>query len=154
MKNIIGFIGTGNMGGALARAAAKAMPSEQIVLSNRTCSKAADLANRLGCSWADALTVAKNASLIFLGVKPQQMEDLLSQLAPTLAQREDPFVLITMAAGLTMARIQAMAGGAYPVIRIMPNTPCAVGQGVIMYDYTDNVPQEALDIDFFLSDCL
>ena len=62
------------------------------------------------------------------------MADLLTELAPVLAARQDRFVLVTIAAGLTMAQISAMAGGTYPVIRIMPNTPCAVGEGMVLYD--------------------
>ncbi|HIR09482.1 MAG TPA: pyrroline-5-carboxylate reductase, partial [Candidatus Avoscillospira stercoripullorum] len=50
---------------------------------------------------------------------------------------------VSMAAGVSMAQIRAMAGGDYPVIRIMPNTPVAVGQGVVLYDQTDNVSVEA-----------
>ena len=50
-----------------------------------------------------------------------------------LAERTKRFVLCTMAAGLPMARIQEMAGGDYPVIRIMPNTPASVGEGMIQY---------------------
>ena len=150
MKNTIGFIGTGNMGGALAIAAAKAMPPEQIILTNRTISKAAGLARQLGCRCASTEVVAKESTLIFLGVKPQQMEALLKGLSPILAARTDEFVLVTMAAGLTMERIQSLAGGMYPVIRIMPNTPCAVGEGMILYDATDNVSDEALQL--FLAD--
>lgn len=150
MKNTIGFIGTGNMGGALAEAAARAMPAEQIFLSNRTAAKAEALANSLGCQVLDAEQTAAQCGFLFLGVKPQQMGALLSQLSPILAQRQDPFVLVTMAAGLTMERIQSMAGGAYPVIRIMPNTPCAVGEGMILYDHTGNVSDEVMRL--FLED--
>ena len=46
---------------------------------------------------------------------------------------------------LAMADIRRLAGGDYPVIRIMPNTPAAVGSGVILYDTTENVSQEALE---------
>ena len=150
MNNTIGFIGTGNMGGALAIAAAKAMPAEQIYLTNRTAAKAEALAGSLGCHLLPADMIAKECAFIFLGVKPQQMGALLDELSPILAQRKDEFVLVTMAAGLTMERIQTMAGGAYPVIRIMPNTPCAVGEGVIMYDKTENVSDTALTL--FLED--
>ncbi|MBE6959539.1 MAG: pyrroline-5-carboxylate reductase [Ruminococcaceae bacterium] len=146
MKNTFGFIGTGNMGGALAEAAAKAMPAESILLSNRTPAKAEALANRLGCQMATKEQIAAQCGFLFLGVKPQQMGDLLSELSPTLAQRKDEFVLVTMAAGLTMERIQAMAGGNYPVIRIMPNTPCAVGEGMVLFDKTENVSRETLDL--------
>lgn len=58
----------------------------------------------------------------------------MAQIAPVLALRKDRFVLVSMAAGLTMARVQEMAGAEYPVIRIMPNTPVSVGEGIIQYD--------------------
>ena len=144
MKNTFGFIGTGNMGGALAKAAVKGMDPKAVFLSNRTQEKAEALADSLGCQVAAVETVAANCGFIFLGVKPQQMEALLSSIAPILAKRQDSFVLVTMAAGLTMARIQAMAGGNYPVIRIMPNTPVAVGEGMTCYAATDNVDPQAL----------
>jgi pyrroline-5-carboxylate reductase len=50
-----------------------------------------------------------------------------------LAERTDRFVLVTMAAGLTCQRIQELAGGDYPVIRLMPNTPASIGQGMIQF---------------------
>ena len=150
MNNTIGFIGTGNMGGALAIAAAKAINPEFIVLSNRTAAKAEALASKLNCRVAAKEQIASECTFLFLGVKPQQMGALLDELSPILAQRKNEFVLVTMAAGLTMERIQTMAGGTYPVIRIMPNTPCAVGDGVIMYDKTENVSDAALEL--FLED--
>ena len=143
MKNTFGFIGTGNMGGALARAAAKAMPGKNIYLANRTPEKAAAIAKELGCH-AVSIEEAAQCGYIFLGVKPQMMEQLLSSLKAVLAARQDSFVLVSMAAGLTMADIQAMAGGAYPVIRIMPNTPVSVGCGTVLYAATETVPAQAL----------
>lgn len=139
---IIGFVGTGNMGGALAIAAAKT--GATLILNNRTPEKAEKLAGQLGCETASAQEIAKLCDYIFLGVKPQLMGDLLSDLAPTLQARKDPFTLVSMAAGLTMDTIRKMAGGNYPVIRMMPNTPVAVGCGVILYDTTENVTDEAL----------
>ncbi len=144
MNNTFGFIGTGSMGGALARAAARTMDPSAIFLANRTQAKAEALAQALGCQTATNAAVAAQCGYIFLGVKPQMMAALLAALSPVLAARQDDFVLVTMAAGLSMADIQTMAGGAYPVIRIMPNTPVAVGSGLILYDATDNVPQAAL----------
>lgn len=144
MEKKIGFIGTGNMGGALARAAAASVASENLYLANKTAAKAQALANDLECHAVDVFAVAKDCDLIFLGVKPQMMGDLLVQLRPVLSAREIPFTLVSMAAGLTMEQIQEMAGADYPVIRIMPNTPVAVGQGVVLYDTTENVTEEAL----------
>jgi len=45
-----------------------------------------------------------------------------------------------------MADIRRMAGAEYPIIRIMPNTPVSVGEGMILYDHTDNVPAEAVKV--------
>jgi len=142
---IFGFIGTGNMGGALAKAAAKVLPPEGLLLSNKTFAKAQSLAQQLGCRALSVEEVALEAELLFLGVKPHMMADLLASIAPILAGRTTPFCLVSMAAGLTMADIQKMAGAEYPVIRIMPNTPVSVGQGVILYDKTENVSPEALE---------
>ena len=144
MAYTFSFIGTGNMGGALARAAVRSLPPRQVLLSNRTAAKAEKLAAELGCAWGDAAQAAREGRYIFLGVKPQMMEGLLGEIAPILAQREDRFVLVSMAAGLTMARIAGMAGGAYPVIRIMPNTPCAVGEGVVLCDANEQAKPEEL----------
>ncbi len=130
---IFGFIGTGNMGGALARAARKRLSGEELLLTNRTASKAEALARELGCRAVDNATAAGQADYLFLGVKPQMMAGMLSELAPVLAARKDRFVLVTMAAGLSIARIQELAGGDYPVIRIMPNTPASIGEGMILY---------------------
>lgn len=146
MEAIFGFIGTGNMGGALAAVAAEGMSPENILLANRTPAKAEALAARLGCRSVSAEEAARQSTFLFLGVKPQMMSQLLEQLGPVLAARQDRFVLVSMAAGLTMERIREMAGSSYPVIRIMPNTPVAVGSGVVLYDATADVRPEELDL--------
>ena len=138
-EKTFGFIGCGNMGGALATAACKSGVG-RVLLANRTQAKAEALAARLeGMGAAVAVAenpgVAEEADYIFLGVKPQMMADMLESIAPVLAARARDgrrFVLVTMAAGLTIARIREMAGADYPVIRIMPNTPCAIGKGMIL----------------------
>ena len=138
-----GFIGTGNMGGALARAAAKVVSSEDLLLSDGYAPVAENLARELACKAVAVNTVAVSADFIFLGVKPQVMATMLSGIAPYLAARTDDFVLVSMAAGISIADIRRMAGGNYPVIRIMPNIPVKSGSGVILYDYSENVTAEA-----------
>lgn len=130
---VFGFIGTGNMGGALARAARRRLAGEDILLANRTAAKAEELAEELGARTADNADAAREADYLFLGVKPRMMGGLLAELAPILAERKSRFVLVSMAAGVSLADIREMAGGAVPVIRIMPNTPCSVGEGMILY---------------------
>ena len=138
----LGFIGTGNMGGALARAACRSIPSDQVFLANRTVEKAKALAEELECRVADNEAIAQSADLIFLGVKPQYMKGLLEDIGPILEKRESRFILVSMAAGLTIPRIRELAGKDYPVIRIMPNTPSGIGEGMVFYDCSENVTKQ------------
>jgi pyrroline-5-carboxylate reductase len=135
----VGIIGCGNMGSALARAMDGQVP--ELVLSNRRVERAQALAQELECLCADNQTIASRSQLIVLAVKPQQLPELLQTLAPILQQRRDRFVLCTMAAGVTIASLRSLAGGDYPVVRIMPNTPVSVGLGAILW-CSDGVTQE------------
>ena len=146
MNKIFGFIGTGNMGGALARAAAAVLGADQLLLSDGYAPVAEALSKELGCKAVSVDTVATEAGFIWLGVKPQVMAGMLAGIAPALAARKGDFTLVSMAAGLSIADIRRMAGGDYPVIRIMPNIPVKVGCGVILYDASENVSAEALDM--------
>ena len=152
-KYQFGFIGTGNMGGALAAAVCRRTAPEGVVLTNRTPGKAEALADKLGCAFsADNAAVARESRFLFLGVKPQMMAGMLAGIAPVLRERTDRFVLVTMAAGLTCGQIRAMAGGDWPVVRIMPNTPAAVGQGLILFSPAPDVtPEEAGELAAALS---
>lgn len=137
-----GFIGTGNMGGALATAVARC--EKHIFLSNRTPEKAEALAEKIGGITKNNLAIAQDCDFIFLGVKPQMMAETLQPLQSAFSTRSTPFVLVSMAAGLTISAIQKMAGGSYPVIRIMPNTACAVGQGMTLYCCSETVGAQRL----------
>ena len=130
-----GFIGCGNMGGAIAKALAK--NCLDFAASDRS-----GKAKELGFPYLPATEIAEIADRIFLGVKPQMMAGVLKNLEPILQDRKP--LLISMAAGLTMAQIEEMAGGDLPVIRIMPNTPVAVGKGLTLYCANDQVSTEIL----------
>ena len=145
MKEMFGFIGTGNMGGALARAAVRAMGPEKVLLSDHNRQLAESLSAELGCQAVTNGELAAQCDMIFLGVKPQFLKDMLADLAPALAAKTAPFCLVSMAAGVSMADVLAFAGGNYPLIRIMPNTPASVGCGMILYDSTENVTADILD---------
>ena len=87
MIKTIGFLGCGNMGGAIARAVCKAADPQNVYLANRTASKAEKLAGELGCNTTTNAEVAARCDLIFLGVKPQMMESLLAPLKFSLNER-------------------------------------------------------------------
>lgn len=136
MKYTLGFIGCGNMGGALVRAASASVAPDRIAVTDLDTKKAVTLANELSVVTTDQDTLVANAEFIILGVKPQVMDVTLDAIAPLLATREK-VVLVTMAAGLSMSAIRAFAKGDYPVIRIMPNTPASLGKGMILYTTED-----------------
>ena len=135
-----GFIGCGNMGGAVARALSQS--TKDIAVSDRS-GKAAALASSLGFIYSGNVAIAGNCDVIFLCVKPHMMKNILLPLQTLLAQRKP--LLVTMAAGLTIAQIEAFAGSRLPVIRIMPNTPTAIGKGVIQYCHNDLVSTAQLE---------
>lgn len=144
MKNTFGFIGVGNMGGALAKAVASGVAPTSVRLADSAAQKAEELARKLGVQAASNEEIAAECRYIVLGVKPQTLAQLLETLAPLLAARTDEFVLVSMAAGVKMEDVRRMAGGAYPVIRIMPNIPVEVCGGVVLYDSV-GVKAEALN---------
>ena len=139
-----GFIGCGNMGGALATAVAKAVGGENLLLCDAFAEKAEALAATLGAKTADAKTLAKTCDYIFLGVKPQGFSAMLDEIRPVLTERKDDFALVSMAAGLSIWAIEGMAGVTCPVIRIMPNTPVAVGEGMVLYAANEKVTGEQI----------
>lgn len=137
----LGFIGTGNMGGALATAAAK-NPENVLLLSNRHSEKAEALAKVIGGNVTDNETVAASADYVFLGVKPQMLGEMADEISRTLEKRRFPFVIVSMIAGKTIDEINEALGGDYAVIRILPNIPVKIGEGIILWDCNSKVTEE------------
>ena len=134
-----GFIGCGNMGGAIARALSR--KTKDVAVSDRS-GRARGLAQELGVRYADNASIAAECDRIFLAVKPHMMKDMLAPLQSALAERKP--LLITMAAGLEIRQIEDFVGTHLPIIRIMPNTPTSVGKGVIPYCANDLVTEEMI----------
>ena len=124
----IGFIGCGNMGGALAAAAAKYKDAE-IRLFDKDENKAKALAERIGGIVCDIDGVCA-CELVFLGVKPNIIPIVADEIAKKVAA--GGATVISMAAGVSLAKLAVMLGN-LPIIRIMPNTPAEVGYGMILY---------------------
>ena len=134
-----GFLGCGNMGGAIARALSQ--QTKDIAVSDRS-GKASGLAQELGVQYSDNVSIAAECDRIFLAVKPHMMKDMLAPLQSALAERKP--LLITMAAGLEIRQIEDFVGTHLPVIRIMPNTPTSVGKGVIPYCANELVTEKMI----------
>ena len=138
-----GFIGCGNMGGALARAVARAVGPQNVMLADGYPGKAEALAAEIGAIASDNDTVARECDYIFMGIKPNVAPAVYESVASILRERED-VTIISMVMALELKAIQAIIGPRPRVIRIMPNTPVAVGCGVILYAPTDNVDEASL----------
>ena len=142
----IAFIGTGNMGGALARAASKKEGSE-LLLVNRHPEKAERLSKEIGGTVVTHETAVREAEMIFIGVKPVMLSELCGMIRRDLGEKASeenaaPFVLVSMVAGVSIADLQGQLGAQYPVIRIMPNTPVSVGEGMILYSCSEEVTED------------
>lgn len=127
----VGFIGIGNMGGAIAQAVEK--KGTEIVLSDFSLAGAKALACKLPqAKLANNETIATTCQVIFLGVKPHQVSSLLLDLQEAIA--ENPTALwVSMAAGLSLETLSQYIPETAGLIRMMPNTPVAVGQGMTTY---------------------
>ncbi len=135
----LGFIGCGNMGGALVSAAAKSLKIGEIAVCDQSPEKLANM-QEYGAEPLTIEALATQSECVVLGVKPQAMAQALSPIAALLRARKN-LTIISMAAGLSIAGLREILGdknAEIPIIRIMPNTPVAVGEGLILYA-TDKV---------------
>ena len=142
MDKKIGFIGCGNMGGALAIAAANSVGASNIYVSDADNEKAKDFADKNSVNVITVKEVAEKCDVIFLGVKPQVLKSVCSELAPIFKARKDHFVIVSMAAGVKLCDLEEMCEGDFPIIRIMPNIPASVGAGMILYTGNKNATDE------------
>ena len=127
----VAFIGLGNMGASLAKAVAKEVASTDLFLVNRSPQKVEEFISQYGGTASDLEQVFQEAEVIFLGVKPYQICPLLEEYQDILGQRSN-LLLVSMAAGLELEQMASVVKNErVGLIRIMPNTPVTIGQGVI-----------------------
>ena len=125
----IGFIGAGQMATALARGfvQAKVVSPDRIVACDVIAESAQKFAAQTGGKVvAGATAVLADSNLVFLAVKPQQMAAVLAELKPALTSNH---LLVSIAAGISLAKMSAGLNQFSRIIRVMPNTPALVGAG-------------------------
>jgi pyrroline-5-carboxylate reductase len=138
-----GFIGLGNMGGAIARglAAGGKFSLHGFDPSAGMCRKSEDIMT----IHPDARELAASSDFVLLAVKPQVMRSVLAGLAPALGPET---CLISIAAGVTLSQLVEWSGNVCPVVRVMPNTPAMVGKGVYAlcfdHDRVDEARRQAV----------
>ena len=132
----IGFIGAGNMGGAIIRAVCRGTQTGSVLISDLDSAKTAALAAETGCAVAEnAAQVAGSCDIVVLCVKPQVLGQTVESIKPYLHTN----LIVSIAAGVTLDSLRAMLGGDGPLVRIMPNTPAAIGKGVLLTAFGDKV---------------
>ena len=142
----IGFIGLGNMGGSLARLVAQdERYRSELLLANRSRDKAEKIAAEVGGQPVSNKEVFAQAEVIFLGIKPAQFADLLTEYQEVLEKRES-LLLVSMAAGLPLETLENLIPSHHRWIRIMPNTPVVVGEGVISFALSQQANQADEDL--------
>ena len=135
-----GFIGTGNMGGALATAIARGENAE-VLLYDKDMEKAKALAAKIGAKAVAFETAVQESHFLFIGVKPYLVKDVLAQVNDALNNNRP--VIVSMAAAITVAQLSDMIS--LPVIRILPNTPALVGKGLALAAKNTLVTDEMTD---------
>ncbi len=135
-RKTIGFLGAGNLATALIKGLVESgiVAASQLVASDRLDARLLHLAETYEVKvFNKNYEAAENADIIFLTVKPNDIDGLVAEIAGYLGEGK---LIISAAAGITTARILGAikAGGAQhftPVVRAMPNTPAIVGQGAV-----------------------
>ena len=128
----IGMIGAGQMATALAQGFIKAglVSAEQVSAADPLAEARARFAQVTGSRVAESnAEVVRRADVVFLAVKPQQIDGVLSELRGPLGGK----LVISIAAGVKLARLAERLGADARVVRVMPNTPCLVGQGAAAF---------------------
>ena len=142
---MIGFIGIGNMGGAMAKSIALNAKKEVCIYDiNTTLYDSFEVSNIIKCKSVEDLV--KQVKYIVLSIKPQFYVQVCNELKGLLNEEH---IIVTVAPGFGLKDMKTLLGEKTKVIRTMPNTPALIGQGVTAYCYEPNTI-EAQDIETFL----
>ena len=141
-KPAMGFLGAGRMAAALAKGfiQAKLAGADQVIASDPIDAARSSFARETGAkTTASNLAAVKFAGVLLLAVKPDQVADVLKEIRGEFTENH---LLISIAAGVTLARLEGGLGSGARVIRVMPNTPALVGASATAYAPGKNATAE------------
>lgn len=146
MYSKVGFIGSGNMAGAIMGGTIRSgyLSADNIYISDVDKSKAQSLSDLYGVNTVENnREVIEKCEIIILSVKPHIYGTVLDEIKKYINTEK---VIVTIAAGVTISYVKSFLGKEAKVIRTMPNTPALVGEGMTAITYTS--PVESRDVDF------
>jgi pyrroline-5-carboxylate reductase len=130
----VGFVGAGNMGGAIVKGLS-GRPGYELFAYDPDQARLDALAAEYKVASAPGLfELARDCDYLVVCVKPAQVEDVLKNMAEALAPGK---CLISIAAGVRLKKIKKWAGKNCPAVRVMPNTPALVGEGLFALCFED-----------------
>ncbi len=141
-KLTIGFLGAGRMATALAKGfvQAKLAGADQIIASDPNDAARSAFAREVGAkTTASNIEALKFGGVLLLAVKPDQVADVLKEIRGQLAENH---LLLSIAAGVPLAKLESGLGDGARVIRVMPNTPALVGASATAYALGKNATAE------------
>lgn len=123
-----GIIGAGVMGETLLSGLVRAgRRVDNLLVGEKRTERAGELADRYGVSVVSNLDAAAGADTLALVVKPQDMSEVLAEISPVLRAGQ---LLVSLAAGITTDFIESRVPTGVAVVRVMPNTPALVDEGM------------------------
>lgn len=124
----VALVGAGVMGKTMLAAWLGAgVPASDVLVVDRDVERGKGLAEQFGVTVGSLEDVVPHASTVVVAVKPQDVVELLRSLAPLLSRGA---LVVSMAAGMTTSLMQKHLPSGTPVVRVMPNTPALVGEGM------------------------
>ncbi len=122
------IIGAGVMGETLLSGLVRAgRRVDQLMVGEKRAERAAELEDRYGVAVVSNREAAAKADTVALVVKPQDMADVLAEISPDLRPGQ---LVVSLAAGITTAFIESRVPEGVAVVRVMPNTPALVDEGM------------------------
>ncbi|MCX7698604.1 MAG: pyrroline-5-carboxylate reductase [Candidatus Goldbacteria bacterium] len=132
----IGFIGVGNMAKAIIKSLKNSSNNNFIIGGFDIDKNFKNICKNLKIKkYGSNSELVKNSDAIFLSIKPQQISDVLNEIRQVIKNQ----MLISIAAGVSIRKIQKLLRKKIPVIRVMPNTPVLVGEGACGYSFSKEV---------------
>lgn len=134
MSNI-GFIGAGNMGYAMLKGALSSISPENVGVTDRSFDKAESIAQETGVRHFESnADCVKNCKYVVFSIKPQVYENVVDEIRKYV---DDSKIIISLAPNVSIEMLNGMFGKNVRVVRLMPNTPALVGEGMTGYCYDD-----------------